>query len=201
MAIRELSYKLFNRSINASMYRQPLKAGRFENLADAFMNRLDGYTPVVLKAKGKVTGDALTPIINNNPEKGKIGSKFVNWVRTETKDYAQRKDILGFSGSLTSIYKDIATNKTLYKMHATKNFCFETVFKEGKPQVIAKLDKNRLLGDLPDFYTVYERQPSGKLEKIFSGARREFQLAQEKQGKDPFPFSNNAEQIWNGTAK
>lgn len=202
MTIRNLSYKLFFRPVNAAFYRQPLKSGRFENFADAFMNRLDGFKPVALMSKDTASLTQAEPIVNNNPENGKIGRKFINWVRSKSKDYATRTDILGFSGSVTKIYKDIATKKPLYKVHANKDFTFETVYKQGKAQFISKTDKNKMFLDLPDAYTVYERQPSGKLEKIFTGTNSgQFQVMRISQGKDPHPFSNNAEDIWYGIAR
>lgn len=182
----------FLRPVNQNGCRYPQTASKLTNMYDAFINRLDGFKPVTLMGRNKETN---TFVLLRDQEgiKGNIGRKFVNWVKTREKDYATQKSIFGYTGSNTRIYHDKATQMPIFKMHDNKNFWTRTIFKEGNVQMIEKLDKKK---DYKDAYSVYERNAQGKLEKVFEGDHGQYQLQQIKAGKDPNPFSNNAEDIW-----
>lgn len=187
----------FLRPVNQNGYRYPQTASKLTNLYDAFINRMNGFKPETLMGRNKRTNEIVV-LRDWEGLKGKIGRKFVNWVKIREKDYARQKNIFSYTGSNTRAYYDIVTEKPIFKTHNNEKFWTSTVFKNGKAQIIEKLDKKK---DYKDAYSVYERNAQGKLEKVFEGNRGQFQMQQMNEGKDPNPFSNNAENIWYGIAK
>lgn len=182
----------FLRPINQNGYRYPQTASKLTNMYDAFINRLNGFEPVTLMGRNKRTNEFVV-LRDWEGLKGKIGRKFVNRVKIREKDYALQKNILSYSGSYTGAYYDKATQKPIFKLHNNENFWTRSIFKNGKVQMVEKLDKKK---DFENAYSVYERNAQGKLEKVFEGDHGQYQLQRIETGKDPNPFSNNAEDIW-----
>lgn len=174
----------FSRPINQNGYRYPQTASKLTNMYDAFINRMNGFKPVTLTGRNRTTNEIVV-LRDWEGLKGKIGRKFVNWVKIEEKDYARQKNILSYTGSNTHVYYDIATEKPIFKTHDNEKFWTQTAFENGKAQMIEKLDKKK---DYKDAYSVYERNAQGKLEKVFEGHHGQYQLQQIEAGKDPNPF-------------
>lgn len=182
----------FLRPVNENGYRYPQTASKLTNMYDAFINRLDGFKPVTLMERNKKTNEFVV-LRDIEGLKGKIGRKFVNWVKIREKDYALQKNILSYSGSNTRVYYDKVTQKPIFKLHNNENFWTRSIFKNGKVRMIEKLDKKK---DYENAYSVYKRNDEGKLKKVFEGNHGQYKLQRIEKGKDPNPFSNNAEDIW-----
>lgn len=172
--------------------REPMKSSFISYVTDAVSNKLNGYTPVVLKEKDKKGN--IVPIINGDPDTGKIGRKFINWIKKEEKDYAQKTSILTHSGINVRKYTDISTQKPIYKVVENDEVRFSTLYKEGKVNMIEQYDKKKAFFD---GYNIYSRNSEGKLQKTYSGTYMDSRQLRESAGLDPDPFTPNAENIWN----
>ena len=176
--------------------REPMKYSFFSYIADTVSNRLNGYTPVVLQKKDKKGN--IVPIINKEPKTGKIGRKFVNWIKKAKKDYAQKTSILTHSGINVRKYTDISTQKPIYKVVENDEKRFSTLYKKGKVYMIEQFDKKRAFFE---GYNIYSRNSEGKLQKTYTGTYMNSRQLRESAGLDPDPFTPNAETIWGNKAE